>query len=47
MDLYEKSIKDPESFFNNLAMDNLSWIKEFDSPHNNKFADASGLKVEK
>ncbi len=40
MDLYEKSIKDPESFFNNLAMDNLSWIKEFDSPHNNKFADA-------
>jgi len=40
LDLYEKSIKDPESFFNNLAMDNLSWIKEFDSPHNNKFADA-------
>ena len=39
-DLYEKSIKDPESFFNNLAIDNLSWIKEFDSPHNNKFADA-------
>ena len=40
LDLYEKSIKDPESFFNNLAMDNLLWIKEFDSPHNNKFADA-------
>ena len=40
LDLYEKSIKDPESFFNNLAIDNLSWIKEFDSPHNNKFADA-------
>ena len=40
LDLYEKSIKDPESFFNNLAMDNLSWIKEFDSPHNNKFANA-------
>ena len=40
LDLYEKSIKDPKSFFNNLAMDNLSWIKEFDSPHNNKFADA-------
>ena len=40
LDLYEKSVKDPESFFNNLAMDNLSWIKEFDSPHNNKFADA-------
>ena len=40
LDLYERSIKDPESFFNNLAMDNLSWIKEFDSPHNNKFADA-------
>ena len=40
LDLYEKSINDPESFFNNLAMDNLSWIKEFDSPHNNKFADA-------
>ena len=40
LDLYDKSIKDPESFFNNLAMDNLSWIKEFDSPHNNKFADA-------
>ena len=40
LELYEKSIKDPESFFNNLAMDNLSWIKEFDSPHNNKFADA-------
>ena len=40
LNLYEKSINDPESFFNNLAMDNLSWIKEFDSPHNNKFADA-------
>ena len=40
LDLYEKSINDPESFFNNLAMDNLSWIKEFDSPHYNKFADA-------
>ena len=40
LDLYEKSIKDPESFFNNLAMDNLSWIKDFDSPHNNEFADA-------
>ena len=40
LDLYDKSINDPESFFNNLAMDNLSWIKEFDSPHNNKFADA-------
>ena len=40
LDLYEKSIKDPESFFNNLAMDNLSWIKEFDNPHNNEFADA-------
>ena len=40
LDLYEKSIKDPESFFNNLAMNNLSWIKNFDSPHNNKFADA-------
>ena len=40
LELYEKSIKDPESFFNNLAMDNLSWIKEFDSPHNNKFANA-------
>ena len=39
LDLYEKSIIDPESFFNNLAMDNLSWIKEFDSPHNIKFAD--------
>ena len=40
LDLYEKSIKDPESFFNNLAMNNLSWIKDFDSPHNNEFADA-------
>ena len=40
LDLYEKSIKDPKSFFNNLAMDNLSWIKEFDNPHNNEFADA-------
>ena len=40
LDLYEKSINDPESFFNNLAMDNLSWIKEFYSLHNNKFADA-------
>ena len=40
LDLYEKSINDPESFFNNLAMDNLSWIKEFDNPHNNEFADA-------
>ena len=40
LDLYEKSIKDPESFFNNLAMNNLSWIKNFDSPHNNEFADA-------
>ena len=40
LNLYEKSINDPESFFNNLAMDNLSWIKNFDSPHNNEFADA-------
>ena len=40
LDLYEKSINDPESFFNNLAMNNLSWIKNFDSPHNNEFADA-------
>ena len=39
LDLYEKSIKDPESFFNNLAMNNLSWIKNFESPHNNEFAD--------
>ena len=40
LDLYEKSINDPESFFTNLAMNNLSWIKDFDSPHNNEFADA-------
>ena len=40
LDLYEKSINDPESFFNNLAMNNLSWINDFDSPHNNEFADA-------
>ena len=40
LDLYEKSINDPESFFNNLAMNNLSWIKNFESPHNNEFADA-------
>ena len=36
--LYKDSIENPEKFFRNLAIENISWIENFDKVHNKKFA---------
>ena len=36
--LYEQSINNPSKFFSNLAKEDLSWIKDFTSVHNEEFA---------
>ena len=36
--LYKESIENPEKFFQTLALDNISWIENFDKVHNKKFA---------
>ena len=38
--MYKESIENPETFFGNAALQNLSWSKPFRSVHNNKFAEA-------
>ena len=35
--LYEQSINNPSKFFSNLAKEDLSWIKDFTSVHNEEF----------
>ena len=39
-DLYNQSIKNPSEFFGKLAKNDLHWIKDFETTHNNKFSDA-------
>ena len=39
-DLYNQSIKNPSEFFGKLAKNDLYWIKDFETTHNNKFSDA-------
>ena len=39
-DLYNQSIKNPSQFFGKLAKNDLHWIKDFETIHNNKFSDA-------
>ena len=39
-DLYNQSIKNPSEFFGKLAKNDLHWIKDFGTTHNNKFSDA-------
>jgi len=38
--MYKESIENPETFFGNAALQNLSWIQPFTSVHNNEFAEA-------
>ena len=38
--LYKKSIENPDIFFEDLAQENISWIKDFDSSHNGEFSNA-------
>ena len=38
--MYKESIENPETFFGNAALQNLSWSKPFTSVHNNEFAEA-------
>ena len=36
--LYEQSINNPSKFFSNVAKEDLSWVKDFTSVHNEEFA---------
>ena len=36
--LYKESIENPEKFFQTLALENISWIENFEKVHNKKFA---------
>ena len=38
--LYKQSIENPKEFFKAQALENLSWIKEFNETYNNNFIDA-------
>jgi acetyl-CoA synthetase len=38
--MYKESIENPETFFGNAALQNLSWSEPFTSVHNNEFAEA-------
>ncbi len=42
--LYDESINNPKDFFKKMATENLSWIKDFDEVHNNKFANTEWFK---
>ena len=47
-EMYQHSIKDPQTFFGEQAEKNLAWIEPFTSIHNNKFSDSkwfSGGKI--
>ena len=35
--LYEESIEKPKEFFQKLAKENISWLKDFEEVHNNSF----------
>ena len=37
--LYKQSIDNPKDFFGNLAKENIQWIEDFDSVHNDEFAE--------
>ena len=39
-EMYQHSIKDPQTFFGEQAVENLAWIEPFTSIHNNKFSDS-------
>ncbi|MDB2628423.1 acetate--CoA ligase [Gammaproteobacteria bacterium] len=39
-EMYQYSIKDPQTFFGEQAEENLAWIEPFTSIHNNKFSDS-------
>jgi len=39
-ELYKQSIENPAFFFKELAKENLSWIEDFKTTHNNEFSDA-------
>ena len=36
--LYKKSIENPKKFFETLAKENISWLKDFEEVHNNSFS---------
>ena len=36
--LYKESIENPDIFFKNLAQENITWIKDFDTTHNGEFS---------
>ena len=38
MALYKESIENPDIFFKNLAQENITWIKDFDTTHNGDFS---------
>jgi acetyl-CoA synthetase len=38
--MYKESIENPETFFGNAALQNLSWSQPFTRVHNNEFAEA-------
>jgi acetyl-CoA synthetase len=38
--LYKKSIENPDVFFKDLAQENISWIKGFDTTHSGEFSNA-------
>ena len=38
MALYKESIENPDIFFKNLAQENITWIKDFDTTHNGEFS---------
>jgi hypothetical protein len=45
--LYEQSINNPSEFFSSLAKEDLSWMKDFTSVHNESLLIQNGLRVEK
>ena len=36
--LYKESVENPDIFFKNLAQENITWIKDFDTTHNGEFS---------
>ena len=36
--LYKESLENPKEFFNKLADENISWLKDFDEVHNESFS---------
>ena len=38
--LYDQSIDNPKEFFKKMAVENLSWIRDFTEIHNDEFANA-------